>query len=74
MLYRFRDNCKKEFARDAERKPCLEFMQHLYSIGNEARTVYNRIGIVQHWLRLKGITGLLQGRDKPRFVTNMREM
>jgi len=74
VLYRFRDTCKKKFAKDVERKDCLEFMRHLYSIGNEARTVYNRIGIVQQWLRLNGITGLLHGRDKPKFVTNMREM
>jgi integrase/recombinase XerD len=74
VLYRFRDNCKKEFVKDVDRKDCLEFMRHLYSIGNEARTVYNRIGIVQQWLRLNGITGLLHGRDKPSFVTNMREM
>src|ERR1700739_112467 len=74
VLCRFRDTCKKEFVRDVDRKDCLEFMRHLYSIGNEARTVYNRIGIVQQWLRLNGITGLLHGRDKPSFVTNMREM
>jgi integrase len=74
VLFRFRDTCKKEFVRDVDRKDCLEFMRHLYSLGNEARTVYNRIGIVQQWLRLNGITGLLHGRDKPSFVTNMREM
>lgn len=74
VLYRFRDTCKKELVKDIDRKDCLEFMRHLYSIGNEARTVYNRIGIVQQWLRLNGITGLLHGRDKPNFVTNMREM
>ena len=74
VLYRFRDTCKKELVKDVDRKDCLEFMRHLYSIGNEARTVYNRIGIVQQWLRLNDITGLLHGRDKPNFVTNMREM
>ncbi|HUA97139.1 MAG TPA: site-specific integrase [Terracidiphilus sp.] len=74
VLNRFRDTCKKEFVKDVDRKDCLEFMRHLYSIGNEARTVYNRIGIVQQWLRLNGITGLLHGRDKPNFVANMREM
>ena len=74
VLYRFRDNCQKEYVKDIDRKDCLEFMRHLYSIGNEARTVYNRIGIVQQWLKLNGITGLLHGRDKPSFVTNMREM
>jgi integrase/recombinase XerD len=74
VLYRFRDTCKKERVQDVNRNDCLEFMRHLYSIGNEARTVYNRIGIVQQWLKLNGITGLLHGRDKPSFVTNMREM
>jgi Bacterial conjugation TrbI-like protein/Phage integrase family len=49
-------------------------MRHLYSIDNEAHTAYNRIGIVQQWLKLNRITGLLHGRDKPSFVTNMREM
>jgi len=74
VLYRFRDTCKKECVKEVDRNDCLEFMRHLYSIGNEARTVYNRIGIVQQWLKLNGITGLLHGRDKPSFVTNMREM
>ena len=74
VLYRFRDSCKKKLVKEVDRKDCLEFIRHLYSIGNEARTVYNRIGIVQQWLRLNGITGLLHGRDKPSFVTNMREM
>lgn len=59
VLYRFRDSCKKKLVKDIDRKDCLEFMRHLYLIGNEARTVYNRIGIVQQWLRLNGITGLL---------------
>jgi integrase len=49
-------------------------MRHLYSLGNEARTVFNRMGIVQQLLRLHGITGLLQGRDKPKFVANVRKM
>jgi integrase/recombinase XerD len=74
VLYRFRDTCKKKCVKDVDRNDCLEFIRHLYSIGNEARTVYNRIGIVQQWLKLNGITGLLHGRDKPSFVTNMREM
>jgi integrase len=49
-------------------------MRSLYANGNEARTVYSLISIVQQWLRLHGITGLLQGRDKPKFVANMRNM
>src|SRR5271156_4996883 len=53
VLYRFRDTCKKERVKEVNRNDCLEFMRHLYSIGNEARTVYNRIGIVQQWLKLK---------------------
>jgi hypothetical protein len=46
----------------------------LYANGNEARTVYNLISIVQQWLRLHGITGLLEGLDKPKFVANIRNM
>lgn len=74
VLYRFRDNCKKVNLKDIDRNDCLEFKQHLYSIGNEARTVYNLIIILQQWLKLNGITGLLQKRDKPKYVVNMRKM
>ncbi len=74
VLYRFRDNCKKVTVKEVNRDDCLAFMRHLYSIGNQARTVYNRIGIVQQWLKLHGITNLLQGRDKPKYVENMRKM
>lgn len=49
-------------------------MRHLYSIGNEARTVFNRMGIVEQLLRLHGITGLLKRGDKPKYVANVREM
>jgi integrase/recombinase XerD len=74
VLYRFRDTCKKMKVKEIDRSDCLEFIRHLYSIGNEARTVYNRIGIVQQWLKLHGIKGLLQRGDKPKFVSNMRKM
>lgn len=74
VLYKFRDNCGKNFIQDINRDDCLIFMRHLYSVGNEARTVFNRMGIVQQLLRLNGITGLLQGRDKPKFVANVRKM
>ena len=33
MLYRFGDNYKKELVRGVDRTDCLEFMQHLYSLG-----------------------------------------
>jgi len=49
-------------------------MRHLYSLGNEARTVFNRMGIVQQLLKLHGFTGLLKPCDKPKFVSNVREM
>ncbi len=61
VLYRFRDNCNKVNVSDIDRQDCLEFIRHLYSIGNEARTVYNRIGIVLQWLRLHGITNTCSG-------------
>jgi integrase/recombinase XerD len=74
VLYKFRDNCEKKYLQDITRDDCLSFMRHLYSIGNEARTVFNRMGIVEQLLRLHGITGLLKRRDKPKFVANVREM
>ncbi len=74
MLYRFRNQCAKVYVRDVNRDDCLEFMRHLYSIGNEARTVYNRIGIVQQWLRLYGVTNLLRKNDKPNYVENIRDI
>jgi len=74
VLYKFRDTCEKKFLQEITRHDCLGFMRHLYALGNEARTVFNRMGIVQQLLRLHGITGLLQGRDKPKFVANVRKM
>ncbi len=74
VLYRFRNQCAKVYVRDVNRDDCLEFMRHLYSIGNEARTVYNRIGIVQQWLRLYGVTNLLRKNDKPNYVENIRDI
>jgi integrase/recombinase XerD len=74
VLFKFRDTCGKRFLRDINRDDCLVFMRHLYSLGNEARTVFNRMGIVQQLLKLHGITGLLKPRDKPKFVSNVREM
>ncbi len=74
VLYRFRDTCKKAKLKEIDRNDCLNFMRHLYSAGNEARTVYNLISIVQQWLKSHGVTGLLHGRDKPNFVANMRDM
>jgi hypothetical protein len=74
VLYRFRDSCQKTFVEEINRSTCLSFMRHLYSIGNEARTVYNRICIVIQWLKLQGITGLLQSRDMPKYVENVRKM
>ncbi len=42
-LHIFRDTCKKEYLEDLSRSDCLAFMDHLYSIDNEARTVANRM-------------------------------
>ncbi len=74
VLHKFRDTCGKRYLQEINRDDCLAFMRHLYSIGNEARTVFNRIGIVQQLLKLRVITGLLKPRDKPKFVANVREM
>jgi len=49
-------------------------MRQLYSMDNEARTVANRMSIVEQLLRRNGITGLLQRGDKPKFVEGLREM
>lgn len=74
VLNKFRDTCGKLYLEEINRDDCLAFMRHLYGIGNEARTVFNRMGIVQQLLKLHGIVGLLKPRDKPKFVANVREM
>ena len=74
VLYKFRDSCSKRYLDEINRDDCLSFMRHLYSLGNEARTVFNRMGIVLQLLKLHGIEKLLTKRDKPKFVKNVREM
>jgi hypothetical protein len=74
VLYKFRDTCKKEILTDINRDDLLDFIRHLFSIGNEARTIRNRIAIIEQVLKLNGVTGLLQPRDKPAPVNNTREM
>jgi integrase/recombinase XerD len=74
VLNKFRDTCGKRYLQEISRDDCLAFMRHLYSVGNEARTVFNRMGIVQQLLKLHGITGLLLSRDKPKWVANVRKM
>src|SRR3989475_7048991 len=74
VLYKFRDSCSKHYLHEINRDDCLSFMRHLYSLGNEARTVFNRMGIVLQLLKLHGIEKLLTKRDKPKFVKNVREM
>src|SRR5207244_10047074 len=73
VLYKFRDSCSKHYLHEINRDDCLSFMRHLYSLGNEARTVFNRMGIVLQLLKLHGIEKLLTKRDKPKFVKNVRE-
>jgi hypothetical protein len=70
----FRETCTRRYVHEVNRDDCLEFMRHLYSLGNEARTVFNRMGIVLQLLKLHGIEKLLNKRDKPKFVKNVREM
>ena len=74
VLYKFRDSCSKLYLHEINRDDCLSFMRHLHSLGNEARTVFNRMGIVLQLLKLHGIEKLLTKRDKPKFVKNVREM
>lgn len=70
----FRDTCPKQYLPDVNRDDCLAFIRHLYSIGNGARTAYNRTIIVLQLLKLHGITGLLKSRDMPKYVDSIREM
>lgn len=74
VLCLFRDQSSKTYVKEIGRDDCLAFMRHLYSIGNEARTVFNRIGIVLHWLRLNGRINILEKGDKPKYVEHRREM
>jgi integrase len=74
VLYKFRDNCKKRYVEEVDRDDLLDFRRVLYSCGNEARTVFNRMGIVLQLLKIFGIEKLLKKGDKPKFVRNMREM
>jgi integrase/recombinase XerD len=74
VLYKFRDTCKKRYIQEVDRDDLLDFRRVLYSLGNEARTVFNRMGIVLQLLKLFGIEKLLKKGDKPKFVRNMREM
>lgn len=74
VLYKFRDTCKKRYIEEVDRDDLLDFRRVLYSLGNEARTVFNRMGIVLQLLKICGIEKLLRKGDKPKFVRNMREM
>jgi len=74
VLHKFRDRCAKRYVEDIDRDDLLEFRRQLNSSGNEARTVFNRMGIVLQLLKLHGIERLLKKGDKPKFVRNLREM
>lgn len=74
VLSRFRDTCAKRLLHEVDRDDLLQFRRQLYAIGNEARTVFNRMGIVLQLLKLHGIERLLKKGDKPKFVRNVREM
>jgi len=73
-LHLFRDTCKKRHVEDITRDDCLAFVRHLYSIGNGPRTAHNRLTVVLQLLKLHGMTGLVKGRDKPKYVGKVREM
>lgn len=74
VLYKFRDTCSKRHIEEIGRDDLLEFRRQLYAIGNEARSVFNRMGIVLQLLKLHGIERLLKKGDKPKFVRNVRAM
>ena len=74
VLHKFQAHCPKKILAEINRDDLLEFMRHLYSIGNEPYTIRNRIAIVEQVLKLNGITGLLHKRDKPVPVRTIREM
>jgi integrase/recombinase XerD len=74
VLYKFRDNCSKPLLRDVTRDDLLAFKKHLFSIGNEARTIFNRLGIVQQLFNEHGMEKLLKKGDKPKWVLKIREM
>ncbi len=71
-LETFGATCKKQFAADVKRDDLLAFIRHLYSIGNGARTAYNRAVIVAQMLKANGIVNLLQKRDWPDYVEPIR--
>lgn len=74
ILYKFRDNCPKKLLHEINRDDLLAFKQHLFSIGNEARTIFNRLGIVQQLFNEHGMPSLLKRGDKPKWVQKIREM
>jgi integrase/recombinase XerD len=74
VLEKFRETCSKRYVHEVNRDDCLGFMRHLYSLGNQARTVFNRMGIVLQLLKLHGVEQLLNKKDKPKFVKNVRKM
>lgn len=74
VLHLFRDNCPRKDLFALERQDLLNFKHYLFSLGNEARTVFNRLGIVQQLLNENGIPPLLKKGDKPKWVRKLREM
>jgi integrase/recombinase XerD len=74
VLHKFRDACSKRYIEEIDRDDLLGFRRQLYALGNEARTVFNRMRIVLQLLKLHGIERLLKKGDKPKFVRNVREM
>ncbi len=74
VLHMFRDNCPKKDLLALDRQDLLNFKHYLFSLGNEPRTVFNRLGIVQQLLNEHGIAPLLKKGDKPKWVRKMREM
>lgn len=74
VLHMFRDITPKTILHQVEREDLLKFRDHLLSIGNQPRTVFNRLGIVKRLFTDNGVPDLLRKTDKPTFVKKNRLM
>jgi len=73
VLGKFRDSCSKRYLDEINRDDCLSFMRHLYSLGNEARTVSIAWACAAA-SEASRHREAADKRDKPKFVKNVREM
>ncbi|HEY4047549.1 MAG TPA: site-specific integrase, partial [Acidobacteriaceae bacterium] len=71
-LEQFLATSKKRFVADVKREDLLEFIRHQYKSGCGARTAFNRANILVTFLKLNGVSGLLNKFDWPSFVDPIR--